>query len=280
MDTILPPEILNIIFSHTSNFNIVFVCKSWYNIIIKTCIICKTCNKIEKMYDTTYWNTDEEDPICHGYYGPSKKYKSLKRILRTEPQFLTLIKRQSIGLCLSTLKRNPDGFKYIKHPTDKLIDEAIKVNPLCLQYAKNPSYEICLNCVSRNYSSLEFVPLIHKTEELCLIALNRYGEAIKYIDNPTEEFCMIALTKCLSNLQYIKNPSEKICLMVVRTKPMYLQYIQNPSEKVVISMINSSEWLKHEHYQCPQDYITFYTEDICVALEQKGLLRSHKIKYS
>jgi hypothetical protein len=127
---------------------------------------------------------------------------------------------------------------------------------------------------------LKFVPLIHKTEELCLIALKKYGDAIKYIDNPTEEFCMIALTKCLSNIQYIKNPSEKICLMVVRTKPMYLQYIQNPSEKVVISMINSSEWLKHEHYQCPQDYITFYTEDICVTLEQKGLLRSHKIKYS
>lgn len=248
----LPDDILNVIFQISSNFNNVLTCKHWHKIIIKSSNICPTCNKITKMFNTSLWITDNDDLICHGYYGTKEKYRTLKEMINREPNFLQEIKRQTNGLCLSALTKNHHAIKLVNHPTDKLIMDAVKLNSRCIKYVKNPSYDLCLRVVRTKGICIKYIPEEHKTHELCMMAVNNCPEAIKFI----------------------KEPWEDVCIVAVKNNPSLIKYIKNQTEKICIEAINNRLWLTMD-----TAHITTFTEDIYIALYKQHSTILSKIKY-
>jgi hypothetical protein len=215
-DTLHDDELYTI-FTHTSNFNVALTCKKWYNIIIKKSNICPTCHKITNIGNNILWITDKDDLVCHGYYDTQKKYTLLKKMIRHECNYLQMIKRQSIGLCLYAIVWNYKAFQLIKsyQLTDNIIKNALKINPRCLKYIKTLSYQDYLNAVSINGLCLEHVPEEYQTHELCMIAIKNNSASLQFIHNQTENMCLEAFKHPQwhrYNIQYINIFTEKIAM--------------------------------------------------------------------
>lgn len=186
---------LYIIFSHTSNFNVALTCKKWHSIILKKSNICNTCHKITNIGNHILWITDNDDPVCHGYYDTPEKYKLLKQMINYNPNYLQMIKRQSIGLCLYAVKFNHKTFKLIKSSqlNDNIIANIIRVNPKCLMFIEKPTLQNYFNIVDVNGECLEFVPEEYRTHELYIRAIRQTPVALKFIQNQTEDMCLEAI---------------------------------------------------------------------------------------
>jgi len=225
-------DVLNLILSKTDNYYCIGVCKQWYDIIIKNSIICETCNKIIKMYDTVLWITDDDDIVCHGYYGNMERYKILKNIIKEMPLFLTKIKRVSIGLWLSSISQYRFPNESIKNVDDKWYDYALKINPMYIQNVKNPTFSMCLDAVKKNYNVLKYIPEHFKNEEFYLSALQSCLWALQYIP---EQF----------QLQF---QFEKVILEIIDKNykaPLFYDYIKNPTEDIYVAIYKKDpDWIK------------------------------------
>jgi hypothetical protein len=135
----LNDDVLNLILSKTDNYYCIGVCKQWYDIIIKNSIICETCNKIVKMYDTVLWISDKSDIVCHGYYGDMDKYKILKRMISYDTRFLTKINRISIGLWLYAVKYSAVPYTLIQNINKKWYIHALKLKSEYIKCIDNPT---------------------------------------------------------------------------------------------------------------------------------------------
>jgi len=243
----LNDDMLNLILSKTDNYYCIGVCKQWYDIIIKNSIICETCNKIVKMYDTVLWITDDNDIVCHGYYGDIKKYKTLKKIIFRDPRFLTKIKRVSIGLWLIAIKISSFPYDLIKNINEKWYTHALKYNPKYLQYIKNPTYSMCVDIVNNCFDGLQYVPENFKSYELCLTAVKKNGSVLKYVPDQfqSKEMGLVAVRDNISYLRYINNPSEELIIEILSDDKVHMfrnfnwpEYIKNPTEDIYIALYN------------------------------------------
>jgi hypothetical protein len=233
-------DIQNIILKESENIYCTIVCKQWQKIILKNSHVCKTCNKITKIYDNVLWITDNDDPFCCGYFGESlKNYKAIKGILNKNYHFIRKI-HQSIGVCYAAVKSNGHALKYIKKQPDIVCLEAVKNYPCALSYVENQTDEICLAALKKNGKVLRYVK-INQTDEMCLEAVKNNPCALSYVENQTDEICLAALKKNGGVLRYVKiNQTDEMCLEAVTQNGLCLQWVKNKTDKIVQAALNEN----------------------------------------
>ena len=64
--------------------------------------------------------------------------------------------------------------------------------------------------------ALSCVPRVHKTDELCLIAVKNNGLALRYVNNPTLEICIAAIDNNEEAIKYV--PEEFMTKLGVNKK--------------------------------------------------------------
>jgi hypothetical protein len=65
-----------------------------------------------------------------------------------------------------------------------------------------------------------------------MVAVQRYGLAIRDIKNPSEAVQMAAVQQVGWAIEYIDNPSEAVQMAAVQQNGHAIQFIKNPSEAV------------------------------------------------
>jgi hypothetical protein len=218
-------DVLGLIYDFTNNDNCMLVCKEWQNIILKNALICIRCNKLYKIFGTTQWITDDEDPICHGYYGEREYYKSIKNIIKSYPKFIKAINRQCYTLCELAIRYDPTTIQYIKHKTPVLCDMAVNSNYECIKYIESPSEELCLKIVSYDGLLLKYIK--NQTSKICFNAIKNQVNSFQYMNEEfqTDEICEYVLNKNHHLISFIKNIKEQHYLQVFKSHPNYFDLL-------------------------------------------------------
>ena len=129
--------------------------------------------------------------------------------------------------CIEAVKRQGH---ILENVPEELLDEEMCLTGLRnlqgLGYAilgkipeKNRTYSVCLQAVSVDSGSFEYVPDEHKTYELCLAAAQHSGSSVKNLPEEyySEELCLAIVQHSSANFDTIpKNKlTEKVCLLAI-----------------------------------------------------------------
>ena len=114
---------------------------------------------------------------------------------------------------------------------------------------------------------IKFINLLKKeeqTEELCRLAVQQNGLALKYVKNQTEEICKLAVQQNVYALEYVKiEQTEEICKLAVQEYGYVLQFVKEQTEEICKLAV--------QEYGYVLQFVKEQTEEICkLAVQQNG----------
>ena len=121
---------------------------------------------------------------------------------------------------------------------NRITKEGIKSNLLRLyinsvydppfSFMANQTEEICVLAVQRYGDTLKYVKDQFKTENICKLAVQQDGYALPYVKKrfKTEEICKLAVQQNGYALKYVKNKTEDICKLAVQYDGYALQFVK------------------------------------------------------
>lgn len=174
---------------------------------------------------------------------------------------------------IQVINANPDAFKYIQHPSDKVIKFALRHKGQNIRWLKKMGIPVTdyykTLAIRSEPQAIKFIP--DATIEQQIIAVHRGAGAIlhiarmaqkqgkqvpqKVIDEAiakngkpvlkalmkvgmaTPDIIKQTISSNGRAIQYIDNPSEELQLIAVNSTPQALYEIKNPSEKVIKTAI-------------------------------------------
>ena len=71
------------------------------------------------------------------------------------------------------------------------------------------------------------------TEEICKLAVQQNGLALKYVKEQTNEICKLAVQNCGYSLIYVRKQTEELCTLAVKHNNIALRFV-NPEFKACI----------------------------------------------
>jgi predicted secreted protein len=128
---------------------------------------------------------------------------------------LKYVKKKDLYIIKIAILQNVFSLDYVVNvdrPRQFLIDYAFKHDGAALKYMTSPTYKQCLDAVTRNPLAIQFVPALHNTEEIQLVALHggKY-EVVQYISTPASNVVILAMIECdPSYIFKIPNPTKEI----------------------------------------------------------------------
>ena len=135
------------------------------------------------------------------------------------------------------------------------------MNRCTLYFDDNQTEEICKLAVQQFGGALKYVE--NQTEEICCLAVQQFGYALKYVKNQTEEICCLAVQQYGWALEYVKNQTEKICCLAVQENVRALEYVKEQTEEICKSAV--------QHDGRALQLVKNQTEEICkLAVQQNG----------
>ncbi len=110
-------------------------------------------------------------------------------------------------LCDIAVKQNPNALRFVppNFQTDEMCENIVTICPLALQYVAKITMQICVIACEKNGMAIKYCDREYQTVELCLIAVKQNGLALKYID-PLMQIPQICLEAVIQNslaLQYV-----------------------------------------------------------------------------
>ena len=107
--------------------------------------------------------------------------------------------------------------------------------------------------------------IIHQTEAFCKLAVQRYGNALQFVENQTEEICKLAVQSDGNALEYVQNQTEEICKLAVQNNGASLRFVKNQTEEMCkLAVMNHLYAI---------EYVQNQTEDICkLAVEHNAFV--------
>lgn len=185
------------------------------------------------------------------------------------PSAIEFVNNQTEDLCILAVSQNAYIFKHCKvrtypvlkalikkdgysikdlHPDEvtlELAELAIDSYHYCLQHIPKhiQTREICLKCIKKSGTSLEFVREDLQDEELCFEAVSNTPYAIKYVKNQTEKICMHAIKNGYGIFEYIKNPTYEMRIAAVTKESMNIKYIENPTREEIKIALKGSKYV-------------------------------------
>ena len=107
-------------------------------------------------------------------------------------------------------------------------------------------------------------PVEKQTEEICLIAVQKAPNVIKYVKNPTDEINKTAIYNNPRCLEFIKEQTEELCILAVSKKGTVLEYVKEQTPAICSTAVRNDP----EAIQFVEDQY----EDICItAVRSNGM---------
>ena len=257
-------DIFNLVMKYANNYHSIIVCKKWYDIIIKNCVICSTCKKIVKMYETDLWTSDNdiEDMlyikkgniyqrdndrtfIIPTSYDHSLDYKNDDGDVSNKCNNIT---RAIDTIChghyedieqyrftKQMLSVNYNYLRNIERQTTGVCLFAIRVNKNAVLHIKNFNQEIYLHYIDFYHPEI-YVNMEHNLDEkvefakqliekLYIEKITWKSEWIKYIHNQTEKIQLEVVSNYWYAIKYIINPSEAVCMQALVDDERVMEYV-------------------------------------------------------
>lgn len=254
INTVLVWDLINLILKMTNDRKTLFICKEWATILLQNSIICDTCNKVIKLYDQVLWVTGNDDSLDN---------KSCHNFYGTMDELNEFKNNMEI------IRTYPYNLQFIKNPREKIILEAIKYDTNTLRYVPeiNQTENICLQAVMRNGNALKYV--INQTDKICLEAVKTDELLIEYIQRKTCianwwnnrcDHCLPPPTKKNNVFPLVKNKTELICLEAVKYDATNFEFVpdEHKTEPLCLEAVkNDGMMLQY----IPDEY---KTEVICL----------------
>jgi hypothetical protein len=108
---------------------------------------------------------------------------------------------------------------------------AIRHCPFFLQDYIKQSPAICL-LSAHLYGDLALRHAQFKTEKVCLAAIRKNPEALKYVENQTYDMCFLAVSLDGCTIRYVKEQSEELCILACNNHPCAIYYITNQTPAI------------------------------------------------
>lgn len=93
-----------------------------------------------------------------------------------------------------------------------------------------------MNPVQIVRASKDGISKVKQTPELCKLAVQTHGTAIKYIENQTDELKWLAVRRSAKSLKYI-SLTDEMCLEAIKMNWYAIQYITDPTEEMIEAAI-------------------------------------------
>lgn len=128
------------------------------------------------------------------------------KLLQGNPKLISLIDSPCETAQLLAVKSDPLLISEIKNPTEKVQLEVIEANPGFITLLDSPCEAAQQISVAHDSFALS---LIDATENVCLSAVKREPQSIKYIKYPSDEVIKVAVEKDPSLIPYIIEQHEE-----------------------------------------------------------------------
>jgi hypothetical protein len=250
MDT-LNTDILNIIIPLSNNPHCLLVCKLWHKLTLQNSYVCKTCNKIVKVYDKEIWAYDKEDEYCHEYKGKLKDYRTFKKMVVYDVEYFKLLENPPKKICEILVENNIDTIKYVR--------DEFKTKKICLMLATHLSNnyyskfippnmlteELCYEMIKVDGFNFEIIPEHLCTDELCWKAVQlKRNSAFRFLKNKTVENCTEAVKLHESNIKHVPDELKtlEMCFIAIRYSTQFISYIPHhlQTDELCVYIIDNS----------------------------------------
>jgi hypothetical protein len=134
------------------------------------------------------------------------------------------------------LDKSLEYYKYIINPDHATTLHAMQLGSN-LQYVKNQTYDICLAAVQNYGNAISWVE--NQTEELNLCAVRTNGMALRFVKNQTYNICLTAVKQYGDSLRYVLDEfkTEELLLCAIDNCPSILHGIKEPTTEMVFLAI-------------------------------------------
>ncbi len=106
--------------------------------------------------------------------------------------------------------------------------EDIKKDPRIISTVDNPIELLQLTAIEHSYSVSILVGIPVLTYNAQLAAVKKWGDALRYIENPSRDIVFNAVKSSAQAIRYIVRPSRRFQLIAVKQNPDIIQYIDYP----------------------------------------------------
>lgn len=119
-------------------------------------------------------------------------------------------------------------------------------------------YRIKDEKVSKEFDKpVEIMHEILRKNTILFWGVERYEEALKYIEDQTPEICLAAVRRHGCALQYVKRQTPEICMEAVKRDGYALKYVKEQTEEICIAAVEQD---------CDSlEFVETQTEEICLA---------------
>jgi hypothetical protein len=121
--------------------------------------------------------------------------------------------------------------------------------------------ELCKLAVQKDGYALKFVK--NQTEELFKLAIQHNGGVLQFMKDQTEEICKLAVQQDGWALKYVIDKTEEICKLAVQQYGRALKYVDHQTEEICKLAVR--------HNGFALEYVKEQTEELCkLAFQQNG----------
>lgn len=153
--------------------------------------------------------------------------------------------------------------------TEDMIKLAKKLDPLCDFYFQEQTKEICLAAIKKNVELLKYVK--NQDRDLCLTAIKIDGNALEYIREKDRELCLIAVKQAGRALLFVNEQDDELCLEAVKCDGNALMCVKNQTNEICLEAVKQNGFMLMA--------VKKQTEEICIAaIEQNAHAYGHAKK--
>lgn len=165
----------------------------------------------------------------------NQTYELCKSVIQQNGLLLKYVdnKFKTDELCILGVQKDSYALEFVENQNDEICKIAFQKNIMSIKFMKDQykTYEMCKCAVQKCWSMLKYVPKQFQSTsslpDICIIALQQDGHAIRYIINQTDELCKLAVQTSGSALYFVKEQfkTEEVCKLAVQKCGSALEYV-------------------------------------------------------
>lgn len=151
------------------------------------------------------------------------------------------IRNPSDEIKREAIKMSPSVLSFIDAPKEMIV-QAVKEDMFAIRYVKNPSDQLLELAVKNHPKAIRFIN--NPSPKLQILAVSNEPGVIRLIDSPSEQAQIAAVSKNVHALEYIKNPTEKVKIAAAKNNPTVAsKLIKNPSNEVLSAIFDKNQFI-------------------------------------
>jgi len=104
-------------------------------------------------------------------------------------------------------------------------ENIINIKPAWLRFCTLQPDKLCMIAVEKNGLTLKYVQ--NQTPAICMAAVQQNGYALQFVKSQTPEICLAAVQEIGLALKYVKYQTPEICMAAILKHPMSFQFVES-----------------------------------------------------